>query len=112
MIYDKIITPGQLKKKLASGDELLIIDIRENTSFLKPIISAILLPASKIFDNLDILSKDKTIILYCSQGVDSFFLMNILITDYGFSDVYNLKSGLEGWYKYIDEASNITEKNS
>ena len=102
MIYDKIITPLQLKEKLAKEDELFIIDTRENSSFLKPIDSAILIPASKIVDKLDTLPKDKTIILYCSHGVDSFFLMNILVTEYGFTDVYSLKSGLEGWYKFVE----------
>ena len=105
MIYDKIITPLQLKEKLAKEDELFIIDTRENSSFLKPIDSAILLPASKIVDKLHTLPKDKTIILYCSHGVDSFFLMNILVTEYGFTDVYSLKSGLEGWYKFVEGKS-------
>lgn len=105
MIYDKIITPLQLKEKLAKEDELFIIDTRENSSFLKPIDSAILIPASKIVDKLDTLPKDKTIILYCSHGVDSFFLMNILVTEYGFTDVYSLKSGLEGWYKFVEGKS-------
>ncbi len=101
MIYNKIITPLQLKEKQANEDELLIIDTRENTSFLKSIDSAIFIPASIIMEKLDTLSKEKPIILYCSHGVDSFFLMNILITDYGFIDVYSLKSGLEGWHKFI-----------
>ncbi|RLD61565.1 MAG: hypothetical protein DRI95_14090 [Bacteroidetes bacterium] len=105
MIYDKIITPLQLKKKIANEDELFIIDTRENTSFLKPIDSAIRLPASKIMEKLDTLPKEKPIILYCSHGVDSFFLMNILITEYGYTDVYSLKSGLEGWHKFIEKGA-------
>ncbi|MEN8119684.1 MAG: rhodanese-like domain-containing protein [Bacteroidota bacterium] len=102
MIYDKIITPGQLKEKLADEDELFIVDTRENTSVLKPIDSAIQIPASKILEKLDTLSKEKTIILYCSHGVDSFFLMNILVTKYGYTDVYSLKTGLDGWYRFLE----------
>jgi len=103
MISDKIITPEQLKQKINNNEKLFIVDTRENTSFLKPINSAKLIPVSIIMNELDSLPKDKTIILYCSHGVDSFFLMNILITEYNFSDVYSLKSGLEGWNKFIEK---------
>ena len=102
MIYDKIITPIQLKERLTNKDELHIIDTREITSFLKPIDTAIHIPASKIIEKLGILPKEKPIILYCCHGVDSFFLMNMLVIEYGFTDVYSLKSGLEGWRKFIE----------
>ena len=99
MIYDKTVTPELLKNKLDNNEDLFIVDTRSDTSILKPIANAIIMSSSELIDKQDVLPKDKTIILYCSQGVESFFLMNILIADHGFSEVYSLKSGLEGWHK-------------
>ncbi len=103
MIYSNVITPKQLKEKQNKNEKLYIVDTREHISFLKPIELAVHLPASQLFDKIDTLPKNKSIVLYCAHGVDSFFLMNILIADYGFSDIYSLKTGLEGWYKFIDK---------
>jgi len=103
MNYNKVITPKELKEQLDKNEDLFILDLRESTSFLKPINSAVLIPFSQIIDKIDTLPKDKKLIAYCAHGVDSFFLMNILLADYGFSDIYSLKSGLEGWYKFIKE---------
>ena len=102
MIYQNIITVPQLKEKLDNNEPVFIVDTREHTSFLSPINLAVHIPASKIIEHLNDFPKNKTIVIYCSQGVDSFFLMNLLITEYGFTDVFSLKSGIEAWHKFID----------
>ncbi len=101
MIYKKTISPEELKKKLDKNENLLIVDTRKDTRSLKSIDGAILIPSSELIDKQNALPKNKTIILYCSQGVESFFLMNILLADYDFAEVFSLKSGLEGWHKYL-----------
>ena len=102
-MYDSVITPEQLNEKINNGKELYLVDMRPIINHLNSINSSHHIQSSKILDNPDLLPKDKTVILYCGHGVDSFFLMNILIADYGFSDIFSLKSGLEGWYKFVDE---------
>ena len=107
MIYQNIITPQQLKEKIDKKEEVFIVDIREHTSFYSPIDSAIHISVTKIMDNLNSLPKDKIVVLYCAHGVDSFFLMNLLKTEHGFSKVFSLKSGIEGWCKFLGKESKV-----
>lgn len=104
-MYDSVITPEQLNEKINNGKELYLVDIRPIINHLNSINSSHHIPSSQILNKPDILPKGKTVILYCGHGVDSFFLMNILVADYGYSDLYSLKSGLEGWYNFVDELS-------
>ncbi len=47
MNYNKVITPKELKEQLDKNEDLFILDLRESTSFLKPINSAVLIPFHK-----------------------------------------------------------------
>ena len=92
-----IITPEQLKDKLNKKEDIFIVDLRIDTNLFSPIDSAVHISATQIFDKIDLLPKNKTIVLYCYHGVDSFFLMNILVNDFGL-DAYSLKGGIEAWH--------------
>ncbi len=100
MNYDKLISPEQLQLMIEAKEEPIIIDIREQVSFFKPIEGAEHIPASQINAYAGKLNKNKTIVLYCWHGVDSFFIMNMLRIDHGFEQVYSLKGGIEAWYKF------------
>jgi rhodanese-related sulfurtransferase len=100
MNYNKIISPDQLQQMLERKEEPIVIDIREQISYFKPIQGAEHIPASQINNFISKLNKSKAIVLYCRHGVDSFFIMNMLSIDYGFKNVYSLKGGIEAWYKF------------
>ena len=100
MNYDKLISPEQLQLMIEAKEEPIIIDIREQILFFKPIEGAEHIPASQINSSISKLNKSKTIVLYCWHGVDSFFIMNMLRIDHGFEQVYSLKGGIEAWYKF------------
>ncbi len=100
MNFNNLISPEQLQLMMDNNEAIDIIDIREQTSFFKPIEGAEHIPLS-IFDKyIGKLNKSKTIVLYCWHGVDSFFIMNMLSVNHGFSNVYSLKGGIEAWYKF------------
>lgn len=101
MIYQNIITPRQLKEKLDKKEPIFIVDTRESDSVLRPVATSVHIPSSEILQKTSNLPKNKTIVICCTHGVDSFFLMNLLVSDYGFRDVYSLKSGIEGWHKFF-----------
>lgn len=102
MNYDKVISPEQMQLMIDDKEEPIIIDIREQTSYYKPIAGSEHIPASQITAYISKLNKSKTIVLYCWHGVDSFFVMNMLRIDHGFEHVYSLKGGIEAWYKFKD----------
>ena len=100
MNFDNLISPEQLQLMIDNNEVLDIIDIREQTSFYKPIDGAEHIPLTVFDKHIRKLNKNKTIVLYCRHGVDSFFIMNMLSIDYGFANVYSLKGGVEAWYKF------------
>ncbi len=100
MNYDKLISPEQLQLMIEAKEEPIVIDIREQILYFKPIAGAEHIPASQINSYISKLNKSKTIVLYCRHGVDSFFIMNMLRIDHGFEHVYSLKGGIEAWYKF------------
>ncbi|OQX96433.1 MAG: hypothetical protein B6I20_14430 [Bacteroidetes bacterium 4572_117] len=103
MIYSKTISPKELKQKIDNGEDIFIVDANIHINMLKPIDSAKKIsPTDILTDNFSI-PKDKPVIIYCLRGVDSFLLMNMLLSEYAYTDVYSLKSGLEGWHKFIEE---------
>ena len=110
MNYEKIISPEEFDKILTDKEDVLIIDLREQTSFFKPVDEAVHVPVSSIVNNIGVFSKSKKIVLYCWHGVDSYFVMNLLWLDYGFENVYSLKGGIEGWYKFLKEKNRLSKK--
>ena len=97
MNLTNIITPEQLKDRLNKKEDIFIVDIRIDTDSFSPIDSAVHISVTQIFDKIELLPKNKIIVLYCYHGVDSFFLMNILVSDYNLN-VFSLKGGIEAWH--------------
>jgi adenylyltransferase/sulfurtransferase len=58
-------------------------------------------------DNVDKISKEKKVIIYCRSGNRSGAVAQALETHHGFTNVYNLKGGILQWSDEID--STITK---
>ena len=98
MIASKfIITAQELKSKIDSKENIQIIDVREKFAYENPIKNSDWIPASKILISIKQIKTDIPVILYCRTGVDSFCLANILHMEYNFTNIYNLKAGIEAF---------------
>lgn len=89
------ITYEELLKKVKEG--ATIIDVRTKQEFLEEHLErAILIPYYEIARKIGniIPDKDRTIILYCKNGGRSIRAYEIL-QKLGYSNLYNLKGGLE-----------------
>ncbi len=87
--------PKILSELLKAKKELFLLDVRELYEYkISKIESAILLPLSQIPNKLDLLPKDKMIVVMCHHGMRSRRVMDYLIEN-GFENVYNLEGGID-----------------
>ena len=96
------IQPAQLAEKLATGEDLEIIDVREPFEWeLGHIPGARLVPLNRIADEIPRLDKRRETILYCKVGVRSRFAAEQL-ADAGLSEVRSLTGGILRWIDEVD----------
>jgi adenylyltransferase/sulfurtransferase len=96
------IQPVQLAERLATGEDLEIIDVREPFEWeLGHIPGARLVPLNRIADEIPRLDKRRETILYCKVGVRSRFAAEQL-ADAGLSEVRNLTGGILRWIDEVD----------
>ncbi|HJQ10444.1 MAG TPA: molybdopterin-synthase adenylyltransferase MoeB [Gemmatimonadaceae bacterium] len=96
------IQPAQLAQRLATGEQLEIIDVREPFEWeLGHIPGARLVPLNRIADEIPRLDKRRETILYCKVGARSRFAAEQL-ADAGLSEVKNLTGGILRWIDEVD----------
>ena len=99
------ITVAQLKEKLDSGDDFLLLDVREeNEHSIAKIDGAKLLPlsifAEKWEEELGDF-KDKEVVVHCKMGGRSQRACEFLESQ-GFTNLHNVAGGITAWSDQID----------
>ena len=95
------ISVEDLKKKFAASDDFILIDVREPEEFASSRIpGSVLIPKAGFFDGtaLELLPRDKEIILHCRSGVRSAHCLAI-IQGAGFINSRHLGGGILAWEK-------------
>jgi rhodanese-related sulfurtransferase len=90
------ITASELKTRKNSGEELYILDVREQSEYDQVNMGAKLIPLGKIANGeIDEIEdwKDKEVIIHCRSGVRSMQACMIL-EQHGFSNTVNLTGGI------------------
>ncbi|WP_069659429.1 FAD-dependent oxidoreductase [Arcticibacter eurypsychrophilus] len=99
---------GRLKiiqcEEIADADEsTAILDVRtlaEHAAGTIP--GSILIPLDEIRDRLNEIPRDRTLYVFCQQGLRGYLAQRILVQS-GFDSVYNLSGGYLLWKSYSDE---------
>ena len=99
----KEITCIELKKMMDAGEDFQLIDVREEYETDIASIGGELIPMGDVMDNLDKISKDKKVVVYCRSGNRSGTIVRALEQN-GFSNVHNLKGGILAWADEVDTA--------
>ena len=93
------ISVEEVKERLASGEELNLVDVREPDENAEFNIGGVLLPMGMIYsmqvEQIDDL-KDKEVIIYCRSGNRSQQAC-LYLEMMGFSNVKNLAGGMVEW---------------
>ena len=90
------LTPQELKEKLDSNADVLLIDIREDWEREEYNIGGVHIPMGEIPSKLSEIPKDKEVVLYCEKGIRSTITIQRLET-LGFHNLINLSGGMKAW---------------
>jgi adenylyltransferase/sulfurtransferase len=97
------ITPSELATRLARGDDLDLIDVREPHEWeIARIPGARLIPLGTFAEALPTLSRDRDIVVHCKGGSRSAKAVRQLL-DAGFVNVTNLAGGITRWSDDVDQ---------
>ncbi|MDQ6694018.1 MAG: molybdopterin-synthase adenylyltransferase MoeB [Chloroflexota bacterium] len=99
---DRDITPRELQARLAKGDNLVLLDVRElNEWNIVHLDGAKLIPVNSVTEHAHELNTADEIVIYCKSGVRSARAVNTL-RNLGFRKLWNLKGGITGWAEQVD----------
>ncbi|MVO99281.1 rhodanese-like domain-containing protein [Paenibacillus lutrae] len=92
-----IIQPSELKARLAAGEPLSVIDVRENEEVAAGMIAgAKSIPLTEIHTRLHEIPKEGKVILVCRSGNRSGKAYAFLETQ-GFKNLKNMDGGMLAW---------------
>ncbi len=97
------ISPIDLKEKLDNKSELVLIDVREEFEHADFNIGGTLIPMSTLFEQIEKIPKDKSVVLYCAKGIRSGMVIQRLEEKYGYTHLINLSGGIYAWRKVTGE---------
>jgi sulfur-carrier protein adenylyltransferase/sulfurtransferase len=89
------ISAADLMARLAGGQQLTLLDVREEAEYAAGNIGAIPLPLHSLEQSLGTIAGDLPVVVHCQTGLRSRKAADILVA-HGFQQVYNLKGGLAG----------------
>jgi adenylyltransferase/sulfurtransferase len=96
------MTPGELANRLARGDELDVIDVREPYEWeIARIPGARLVPLDTLPRAISSLDPRREIVLHCHHGIRSARGAELLRAA-GFTRVWNLAGGIDRWSDEVD----------
>ena len=99
----KEIGPQDLKHMQDAKEAFLLIDVREPYEAERCSIGGKLLPMGEIVDHISEIPKDIPVVVHCRSGARSAAVINALSTRYGFDNLINLKGGILGYGKEVDD---------
>ena len=98
------ITPSELKQRLEKGEDVFLLDVREESERGICNIGGELIPKDLVSSHIDRLPRDRDIVVYCRSGGRSQAVAEELYTEYGFRNVSNLAGGMLRWSDDVDPA--------
>jgi rhodanese-related sulfurtransferase len=98
----KHIVPAELQKKIAAGEKLQMIDVREAWEFeTARIQGSILIPMGDVARRISEIDPDSEIVVICHHGGRSM-QVGALLERQGFSKITNLSGGVDAWARTVD----------
>lgn len=98
----KEISVTELKEWRDSGKDFQLIDVREPHEYDICNLGGELIPMGEIVDNIEKISKDKTVVMQCRSGGRSGQVVQFLESQHGFTNLINLKGGILAWSDQVD----------
>lgn len=90
----KEVTAAELKKILANGNNIQLIDVREPFEHEEANLGGELIPFEDVLKQAEKISKDKQVVFYCKVGMRSHIIVQRLQEKFGMKNLYNLRGGI------------------
>jgi rhodanese-related sulfurtransferase len=98
----KQLAPTELKARLAAGDKLQLLDVREEWEFQTAHIEgSILIPMGQVASRIAELDSAAETVVICHHGGRSMQVAGLL-EQLGFPNVINLAGGVDAWARLVD----------
>ena len=97
----KSISAMELFQIVQRKESCQLIDVREVVEHNDFNIGGDNIPMSEIFENIQLLSQDQPVIIYCQKGIRSAIVIQRLEEKFGFINLINLSGGVDAWRKDI-----------
>lgn len=89
------ITAQQLQHQLADGDNLFLVDVREDFERELFNIGGLHIPLAEVLNQAHKIPTDKPVIVYCRKGIRSQIAIQKLQERFGYKNLINLQGGIE-----------------
>lgn len=96
------IEPQELKRRLDVAADFILLDVRQSHEYEICNLNGQLIPLDELADRHGELSRQSEIVVHCKMGVRSAKAVQLL-REQGFEKVFNLRGGIHGWAKEIDQ---------
>lgn len=92
------ITVQELRQKLDSGEQFLLLDVREPWEYEEFNIGGKLMPVGSLMNQIWELEeyRDQQVVVHCRSGARSAMAQGLLMAN-GFTNVRNLNGGMLAW---------------
>jgi rhodanese-related sulfurtransferase len=101
------ITASDLKQRMADGNHLVLLDVREPHELqISHIEGAKLIPLGELAARLSELDSADEMVVFCKAGPRSARALELLISA-GFRKVKNLQGGINAWAEQVDPSQPV-----
>jgi adenylyltransferase/sulfurtransferase len=96
------IEPSELRRRLAEPGPPLLLDVRGRHEWsICHLPGALLIPVQELEDRLDVIAREREIVVYCHYGLWSARAA-ALLRRHGYASVRNLTGGIDAWAATVD----------
>lgn len=97
------ITATELKQRLDNGDDIQLIDVREDNEYaFARIPNAVHIPLGQVLARMDEIDPDRETVVHCKMGGRSARAIDALQRSGFTGKLINLKGGILGWSDEVD----------
>ena len=97
------ITPSELKKRLDNGDDIQIVDVRENNEVaISRLPNSIHIPLAQVLVRMNEIDPNRETVVHCKMGGRSARAIDALQRSGFTGKLLNLKGGIIGWSNEVD----------
>lgn len=96
----KEISVEEFTEWIENNENIQVIDVREPSEYEEKNIGALLIPLATVKERSGEISKDKKVVIHCKLGGRSAKAIRELEGTYGFTNLYNLKGGIDAISEY------------